>query len=554
MFLINYAEKMQNRKPIIIAIYIIFAVVAIPMQSLVFAQAANNPSDIEKSRSLKMLTPSETVLSDYREKEDSMFSHMWAVYILSEGEGDNKDWFIELNGKKIGPFSNNSDLISFSQNGKKVVFAAKEKNGNQWNIYVNGKKSWTHSGLAWSTFTWPLGLKGNMIRSQSKAVGFTYSDDNKIVSYNVYRKEGEDTLWANANNGKVGKYYKATSSSIWFINGEPAYWAWTKDDKKYFIVGRKEYGPYDKAYGLKLSEDKKHYSFIMETNGENALVLDGKKLAIPGEYEAYALGNNGKYAVAYKNGGKIHVLQNGVTWPQTYSETVWHQLRMTPDGNTLAGWFRKGAKWYVVINGVKEYGPYNSYYFVKAGEYYSLFLGKSGDNVAYFTRLIEGNTTGKEFYLNGEKNEKAPSFPGIAPSFFQDESGGIIGVGLMGRVDVDIAAVADSAEAGADNPLKANYYGSQLIYTKKKGELTFVVEGKVESGPFLDAGYFTSSQSGKHYAYIAENKNGKWVIVDGKYQTPYYESIYKMQFADENEIAFLTLKNNKIVRVMFNAK
>lgn len=555
MFFIHFAEKrMNNHNLLIVALCLMTAVFFMLMSAVVFAQTTINPSDIEKSRSLKILKTSETILSDYREKEDSMFSQRWAVYILSEGNDDNKRWFIELNGKKIGPFVNNSDLISFSPNGMKVVFAAKEKDNDQWSVYVNGEKSWSHSGLAWSTFTWPMGLKGNTIRSQSKAVGFEHSDDNKVVSYFAFRKEGEKTLWANVSNGKEGKYYSNINTSIRFIGDSPAYWAWTTDNKKYFVVGKKEYGPFDKAYGLKLSEDKKHFSFIAEKNGKSMLVLDGKTITIPGEYEAHALGNNGRYGIAYKKDGRIHVQQNGVTWSKTYSDTVWHQLRMTHDGKTLAGWFRQDGKWYVVVNGSTEYGPYDSYYYVKAGKIYSLFLGKTGENVAYFTRLVKGTSTGREFYLNGKKIENAPSFGGFAMTVYQDDSGSIVGTGLMGGVEADMVAIADAAMLGADNPLKAKYFGQHLVYTKKKGDVVYVVEDKMEFGPFVDAGFFASSPVGTHYAYVAENQKGKWVVVDGKYQTPYYESIYKMQFSGENEIAFLTIKNNKVVRVVSTIK
>ena len=223
---------------------------------------------------------------------------------------------------------------------------------------------------------------------------------------------------------------------------------------------------------------------------------------------------------------------------------------MTPDGKILAGWFKQIGKWSIVVNGKTEYGPYESYYYVKAGEIYSLFLGKSGENVAYFTRHIEGKSTGKHFYLNGKKIENAPSFGGFAMAVYQDNSGNIVGTGLMGGVEADMAAIADAAAVGAANPLEAKYFGSHLVYTKKKGDLTYVVADNREFGPFVDAGFFCSSPTGKHYAYIAENQNGKWIVVDGKYQSPYYDSIYKLQFTEETEVAFLTIKNGKVVRVV----
>ncbi len=543
---------MHKKSLLIILISIAFLTIKMPLT--VLAQTTISPDDIDKSRQLPMLKPNETVLSDYREKDDGMFSSSWAVYTLSQGEGENKDWFIELNGQKIGPFENISDLISFSPNGKQVVFAAKEKGASKWSVYLNGVKKWSFDGLAWRTYTWPLGLKGNTIRSQSRAVVFVQSDDGKIVSFVSSRKEGEKTLWANVTNGKESRYYHNVSTDINFIDGKVAYWAWKSDKEKYFVVGNEEYGPYEKAYSLKFSNNKKHFAFIAESKGKNIFVLDGKENAMPGEIKTHALGNEGSYAVVYTHEGSIHVIQNGATWPKTYSGTVWHQLRMTPDGKTLAGWFKQGDKWYVVVNGKTEYGPYESYYYVKAGDIFGLFLGQTGENVAYFTRLIEETSTGSEFYLNGKKLENAPRFGGLALTVYKDDSGRIVGTGLMGGVEADMVAIADAASVGADNPLEAKYFGSHLVFTKKKGELTYVVADNKEFGPFVDAGFFCSSHSGKHYAYIAENQNGKWVVVDGKYQSPYYENIYNLQFADENEVAFLTIKNGKVVRVYFKLK
>ena len=165
---------MLKKSLFIISILIAFVAMRTP---LALAQVTIGPGDIDKSRSLIMLKADETVLSDYREKDGGMFSNMWAVYILSEGDGEKKDCFIELNGKRSGPFENFSRLISFSPNGEKVVFAAKEKGNNKWSVYVNGKRRWSYDGLAWATFTWPVGLKGNSIRSQTKAVAFKHSQD-----------------------------------------------------------------------------------------------------------------------------------------------------------------------------------------------------------------------------------------------------------------------------------------------------------------------------------------------------------------------------------------
>ena len=153
------------------------------------------------------------------------------------------------------------------------------------------------------------------------------------------------------------------------------------------------------------------------------------------------------------------------------------------------------------------------------------------------------------YILSEGEDDNRNRFDGITRNIYRDRSGQIVGKRRLGGITADTMAVADATATGSNAPEQAKYLGSRLAYTKRKGEQLFVLVDGKESGPFLHAGRFVTSPSGEHYAYSAENQNGKWVVVDGKYQTPYFEGIYKVQFVDESEIAFLTVKNGRIVRV-----
>ncbi|MBN1356029.1 hypothetical protein JXA40_07135 [bacterium] len=530
---------MKNKS--MITVFFMAVLFSLNTMITLYAQVPGDSAEAIQTGSLTMLNSNETVLSEYREKDGGMFSNAWSVYRISEGE-ENKDIFIELNGKRIGPFERTSDLISFSSNGKQVVFAAKDKADKKWGIYVNGMKKWSYEDLAWATYTWPLGLKGNTIRSQSKAVVFEQSEDNKIISFFSNKKISDKSLWANVVNGTEGRFYENIGTQISFINGKVGYWAWKSDNEKFFVLGNTEYGPYAKAYSLKISENSKHFSFTGEKEQKYFLVVDGKEMAMPGEIESHAIGNDGTHAVSYKQDGRVHVLQNGVKWPKTYDDALWHQFRMTPDAKTLAGWFKQNQKWYVIVNGETEYGPYDSFYYIKAGEFYSLFLGKTGDNVGYLT----GKRT---FYLNGKKVENGPKFGGMAMTVYQDDRGIVVGEALMGGLEADMSAIADAVAIGAADPVEAKYFGSYLVFPIKKDDSCYVVADNREMGPFSEASSFCASPSGKHLAFIAENQEKKWVVIDGKYQTPIFDELYKLQFTEENEIAFLTVKEEKVIRV-----
>ena len=511
---------------------------------------------VEKKFTLN--NPVETILCDYRETDNGMYSSFWAVNFISESNNGQEDWFIELNGNKIGPFERICNKISFSPNGRNVVFAAKKKDISNWDVYLNGEIKWSYDKLAWASYTWSAGLNRKIVHTMTSAVIFNQSNDNENISFLTHRKDAEKNLWANVLNGKTGKFYHEVGSRIQFINGKVVYWAWKSDKEKYLVVGNIEYGPYENAHSLKFSEDKKHYAFIAERDGKSIFVLDGVEKKVQGKIEAIAIGKGGCYALAYNkkasmsdfdNKGEVHIDQNGIEWPKTFSEMVWHQIRMTQDARVLAGWFKKDGKWYIVANGKIMYGPYDSYFFIDAGDLYGLFLGKSGENIAYFIRNIEGFSTGMKFYLNGKEFDYDPSFGGLSIGYYQDDYGEVNGITSTSSVDVDIDAVADAANKGAKDPLIARYLGTNLIYSLEKEDSVFVNTNDLELGPYLDANSFIASPSQDNYGFIAVDHNGKYVIINGEYRTPYYDEIYRLQFEDENEIGFLTVKDNKVVRV-----
>ena len=92
-----------------------------------------------------------------------------------------------------------------------------------------------------------------------------------------------------------------------------------------------------------------------------------------------------------------------------------------------------------------------------------------------------------------------------------------------------------------------------LPVKETKGEHQYMIIGDKELGPYTDVGEVTMSASGDHFAFIAENQKGKWVVFNGKAQSPYYEHIYRPEWIGE-EFAFLTVKNDKVVRLGFSFK
>ena len=496
----------------------------------------NETQKIQETQENKPIieTPEETVICAYRENDDGMYSSYWAVNFITENKNGKQERFVELNGNKIGPFEEICELGSFSPNGKNVAFVAKEKDKNNWDIYLNGKKKWSYERLKWFNYSWTAGLAVRRIRFQTPAIPIEFSQDNKHISFFI--KKFYPTAYANVFAGKIGKYYHGVGGEIYFIDNKVAYWAWKAENEQYFVIDNKEYGPYESTYDVKLSNDKRHFAYIAFRDGKNIFVLDGIEKDIDGNIETFTIGDGGSYAIVYTKtsyvvvDGEVHINQNGNEWEETFSETVPELIKMSNDANVLAGWFKRNNKWYIVANDKIMYGPYEDYFSMDInGILYGLYLGKSGNNIAYFADYIEGKNRTQKFYLNGKEIETYSNTNLIIPG--------------------DTEAVADAAYNKAENPFIAKYLGANLIYTVKQSDSIFVLINNDRYGPFMSAESFRSSQSGKNYGFIAEDGEGKFAFINGKHRSPYYDNVYRFQFEDENEVAFLTIRDSTVVRV-----
>jgi len=485
-----------------------------------------------------------TLLSDYREGE-GMFSSNWASYVRSEGEDDARRWFVDLNGRSIGPFDNVSRMVAFSPDGGKAAFAARSVGREEWNVYVNGALQGSFPRLFFGTYTWPVGLHGTSIVSQSGAAVLQYSSDGEQLAYFV--GDGPDeSRWAVAVNGaRVSSFWDGINTRISFVRGVPAFWGF-RAGQRYLVVGDSDYGPYgDLAANLTVSANGNHFAFAIDREDADVLVVDGVEASIAGDIKAISIADDGQYAVVVDEQGEIRVEQDGLQWPGHYTGVLGSQFIPGSNGH-LAGWFEKDDGWYVVRDGRVEYGPYDSYFYYRAGPVYSLFLGRTGENVGYFAK--QGGAT--RFFANGMELEKRPAFSGIAPSVYVDENRNVIGQEMMVGVDLDRAAVVEAAIAGADDPTTARYVGTRLVYTTARGEQESYlrVDGN-EYGPFLEIGGLQASPSGQHFAFHAKTPDGELVIVDGTHATPHFENVHRLRFVGETEVAFLTESDGQILRI-----
>jgi len=91
---------------------------------------------------------SETVLCSYKKDGVGAFSPYWAAYIVEPEKGAaDQSTYVELNGKRLGPYAQVSGMMEVGGAGKHIAFAAKK--GEKWTVVVDGVEKYTHDGLLW---------------------------------------------------------------------------------------------------------------------------------------------------------------------------------------------------------------------------------------------------------------------------------------------------------------------------------------------------------------------------------------------------------------------
>ena len=159
---------------------------------------------------------SETILAPYTKAGSGGFSPYWAAYIIAPKDGaKDKDSFIDLNGKRLGPYTNLSGLIELSGDGKHIAFAA-EKAG-QWIVVVDGVEKYSVKAMEWSWSAWSPDLEGNSFIPQTQAAMLQFSSDGKSLAYAGDLADGKKAVFV---NGKPGPSFAGLGDSISFVDGQ----------------------------------------------------------------------------------------------------------------------------------------------------------------------------------------------------------------------------------------------------------------------------------------------------------------------------------------------
>ncbi|MGA2171974.1 MAG: hypothetical protein ABSG82_03030 [Sedimentisphaerales bacterium] len=528
-------------------------IVALMLLAVCSKQAANeaiaqdvNAKGVEQLRRPKSPPQfSETVLCSYKKDGSGGFSPYWVAYIIDPiKDANDQSSFVELNGKRLGPYAQVSGMMEVSHDGRHMAFAA-EKN-KKWVVVVDGVEKFTHEGLLWPWCAWSPSLEGNSFIPQTRAALLEFSRDGQFIAYPAKMADGKYAVFV---NGEPGPSFPSVGSSVSFVADQVKYYAFPEEKKIVEVHGKQVLGPYDTSYKTKVSADGNHYCFWATTGDKKILVVDDQTRELPGELTDYVIGNEGFLAYAYKSSGKHRVWIDKTDLPGDYDEVT--EMTLSPDNRKVAFWARRSGKW-TLVAGDKELPGFDGYFYYQCGgRKYSVMWSPDSQHIAYYIR--EGRNG--VLVLDGQKLEADFRPPGLALQVIVDDKGQSVGSGIMQGPQMDTGAFVQAVllrEKIKCDPFSASLLDRMLCYIEKNDSTAFMHIGEKKEGPYKSIrSVLLTSPDGKHYAYLVQTDKGDQVVIDGTVRPQTYNAIYRLIFNDEDRtLDFLAVKDGNLVRVV----
>lgn len=486
---------------------------------------------------------SETPLCPYRKDGNGGFSPWWVAYIVEPAEGaTDKSTYVDVNGKRLGPYSNVSGLMRTSRDGKHLAFAA-QKNDN-WVIVVDGVEKYTQKGLLWPWSAWSPSLEGNSFIPQTRAAVFLFSPDGRTLAYPAETADGKYAVFV---NGQPGPEFPDIGADISFVAGRVKYYAFNSDKKFLEVHGTQVLGPFDHSYNTVTSPDERHYMLRASTGDKNVMVVDDQSRDLPGPVGSYVIGDNGAVAYAYPAAGKYRVRMNTTDLPGEYDQVV--ELTLSPDGKNVAFWAKSGNTWslWAMNREFPGFGGY--YYYVAGGSKYSVLWSRDSQHIAYYVR------DNGSLVLDGQKLPNGYRPGGIMLENIVDDDGVTVGAGMMSAPEVDPQALVEAVllrDSTQCDPFSTSLFGSALTCVEKKDNAVYMHIGSKTEGPYkgIRSVLFASAHAA-HYAYIVETDKGQQIVIDGVVRPHAYDAIYRPVVDDTNgSLAYLAVKAGNLIRVV----
>ncbi len=268
-------------------------------------------------------------------------------------------------------------------------------------------------------------------------------------------------------NGEVTGPWQSLGTTTFLGGGEAAVREWGTEQGTFVSVGKKEWGPFNRARAL-FSRDRGRVVFLVQADGKDRLIRDGDLEEAYDDIDGVAISDDGlTVAHAAESGHEECVVVNGAkgeTFDHAGHKWVW----LTPDGKHLAYIASRGDATFLVRDGEKTPVP--------AGAR-SPVLSPDGSRCVYWTR--DGET-----------------WTPVIDSKSRPECDR---VGLV-RFSPDSARLA--------------------YVSSRSGKATLVVDDR-PAVECTSVHSFVFSPDGKRYAARIQRDAGEFVVVDGREHGPY---------------------------------
>jgi len=210
--------------------------------------------------------PGETFLADYEKKTPGGFSQRWVAYIREKKVrlSNRTEYFVELNGERLGPYSSLSRAFEINEDGEHIAFAAEKK--GKWVIVVDGQEKWWHGSLGWADYRiYPfLGADlvsvfvGGLSAAPERAAILQFSPNGEQLAYVIDLGEDHRTV---AVNGAAGPEFQGYSVPLSFTPAGLLWVGFDGDRQQTAVLPGKRLGPYDASGLVHLSSNKQHWGF-----------------------------------------------------------------------------------------------------------------------------------------------------------------------------------------------------------------------------------------------------------------------------------------------------
>lgn len=488
-------------------------------------------------------------------------SHRWLAYVISEGKtGADTAIYIELNGKRLGPYEEFGGDIITSPDGEHIAYAAKER--GQWCVVLDGVQKWCHRSLGWGRYNVMSGLLdgSGVIRVGTDIVRLLFSPQGSM-QYSVKTTNGK---WAEAVNGRLGPEFENTSDNVQFVAGEPIYIAWPKKGSAVLVHGRRVFGPFDTVTTATVSADGLHFAAAANTASEHFLIVDGVSRRVPGKVLDWELGPNGQLIYSREAGSRVKVSFQGKDLPDDYDRV--EMLAVSSDGKRFALWVTQGStKKVITYSGAYE-GFDGSYFYEIGHERYTFFWSRDGSQLAYCARQSLPGRRGQEVVL--ALNGRRVAGPGEPPAF-SDKEFNFLGFGVTNYVDgarnvigkranapeVDRRAFVECVqviETAGCNPWTARMAQGKLVWLHSAdNETSLVMDGhRKATYPGKTSQLFTSPD-GRHYAFVVKTDSGYRVVLDGSTMSQAYDSYHSPRFQKNEAFVHVGIRNGQVYGVRY---